>query len=396
MTRGTILAFSPGLWNWTEFTGSPRYHLWTLAGLGWKVVFVEPPKKFTLGSTLRSAPDRPFHVLSPAAVPPFAVRHIPGPQVGSLWRSLVARRLAQQGIAACRRLSLSPDHYWFGAPWHSAIARYLPHGPRRLFHVYDELTKTPAFSPMQQQLLSAWEEEMCACSDLVLCSSQPQQNARTHHGEKVRLLENAVRDDFLQLPALECPGPERSILDALRQKTRPRVVYTGVADHRLDPALFEAILRIDRVGSLSFLGIATDDFRRAFHPSRPDAVSFFGSIGYSAIPALLAEADLAVIAHRRTPFTDAMFPEKLNEYLSSGKPVVSVDMSEVCRVAAESRLSGAVYTASNGEEFATAVHRALEENSPELEAERRRLAGERTWSRMGGKLDQWLLEMQVE
>src|SRR5690606_22529372 len=135
--------------------------------------------------------------------------------------------------------------------------------------------------------------------------------------------ENAVRDDFLRCPVPEFPAPEREVLDALRKKPRPRVVYTGVADHRLDPKLFEEILKINEVASLNFLGIATDEFRRDFHPSRPDAVAFFGSIGYSAIPALLREGDVAVIAHHRTPFTDAMFPEKLNEYLSSGLPVVS-------------------------------------------------------------------------
>lgn len=390
MTRGMILAFSPGLWNWTEFTGSPRYHLWTLAGLGWRVLFVEPPKKFAARSTVRSADDRSFHVLSPAMVPPFAIRHIPGARSGALWRATVARRLAAEGLAACRRLSLTPDHYWFGAPWHSAVAAHLPPGPRKLFHVYDELSKTPAFNPMQQQLLAAWEDELCTCSDLVLCSSLPQQQARARHGTKVRLLENAVRDDFLRRPVPECPTAERRILEALREKPRPRVVYTGVADHRLDPKLFEEILKIDEVASLNFLGIATEEFRQAFHPSRPDAVTFFDSIGYSAIPALLQDGDVAVIAHHRTAFTDAMFPEKLNEYLSSGKPIVSIDLPEVCRVAAEARLSGAIYTASNAGEFAQAVRRALEENTPELEEERRRLAAGRTWSRMGERLDQWL------
>jgi len=386
----TILAYAPGPWGWPDFGGSPRYHLWTLAGMGWPVLYVEPPLKWRWKRGLWSAPDRPFHVLSPARVPPFSARHAPVNALGEKWRVYTSARLAGEARAALATLGLAPTVYWFGAPWHGALAADAPDGLTRVNFVYDELVESPAMDAPHRSRLARWESELRDQCGLVVCSSLPQVERRRDLGHpRVELLENAVRDDFLaDSPATPRDPAFAEAVARIRAMPHPRVAYGGVADHRLDPAVFSEVLTMGEVGSLLFLGKRDPslDGNLGGRCDQSGKAVFLGQIPYGWYPALYAECDALLIAHRRTPFTEAMYPEKLNEYLASGKPIVSVDLPEVRRVRAEAGWPEAIRVAGNPAEFAAALRTALRPEPAELPAERRRLAAKRTWSQMGERL----------
>ncbi len=58
-------------------------------------------------------------------------------------------------------------------------------------------------------------------------------------------------------------------------------------------------------------------------------VHVHGSVGRAELIATLRNSDLALVAHRRTPLTEAMSPLKLYEYLAAGLPVLSIDLPPV-------------------------------------------------------------------
>lgn len=379
-----IVAFAPGVWGWPHFAGSPRYHLWTLAGMGWPVLYVEPPVRLRARAETWQAPDRPFHVLKPALVPPFAVSRTKGELASEAWRRVVSSRLASQAATWVEQLSIQPDIIWCGAPWQGLIpARF---AKSRVVHfVYDELSLSPIMSPAQAARLDRWEEELNASADLVLCSSEPQRVRRAGRAKgTVELLENCISDGFLA----GGETPSEPMIERMKALPKPVVAYGGVADLRLDPALFTAILREGRIGSLAMLGVrdALLDGDLAQELDSDSRVAWFGSIPYLHFPRLYAMADVLVLAHRRHPFTDAMLSEKLIEYLSTGKPIVSIDLPEARRLAAEAGDPRAIRVASTPAEFAASIREASAESDPEIAAVRRDMAAKRTWSRAGQRL----------
>lgn len=397
-----ILAFAPGAWRWPNIAGSTRYHLWNLAGLGWRVVYVEPPTKMRFATKVWSAPGRDFRVLSSGWTPPFGVRGAKSPAVGEKWRRKTAKSLAAAGIRACDSLRWKPDVYWFGAPWHGAILDALPPGPAAVNHVYDELCESPVLSDQQRSMLWSWERDLVSRCDLVLCSSQPQLDRRRDVADKAILLENAVKDSFYYHPgkAYQVTDAGRPFLKRMSAIPQPRVVYGGVADLRLNPELFRAVLRLLPEAHLVFLGTVDDSLDADFAAEmrKDPRVHLFGDVPYDVFPALYRMADVLVIGHKRMPFTEAMYPEKFNEYLAVGKPIVSVKLPEVARVVREHQAAGIVRLADTPEAFAAAVSQAIGESlSGDDRAAHKRVAVAqgKSWSDAADKADRHLRQVMA-
>jgi hypothetical protein len=386
--RPAIVAFAPGTWRWPEVYGSTRYHLWTLAGMGWPVLYVEPPNALRLSTSMWTAPDRPFHALSPGRVAPFAVSQIPGERIGENWRQVTGRQLWGRALEAVAQLRLGVGAYWFGAPWHSCLADLIERKDAlRIVHVYDELSASPILSPVQSATLWGWERELLRGAHLALCSSLPQMSRRSGIAARTVLLENGVADGHLADPLPPADARAADLIAKAQAAPHPRIMYGGVADLRLDPALFELLAASCRPGSLLFAGSMDDSFpsdakRRL---ARSPQVRMLGPVPYSAYPHLYREADVLVIGHLRNEFTESMLPEKLTEYLASGKPIVSVALPEVKRVC-RGLPPGAVRIAHTHGEFLEAVAEAAQDTDPALAAARRSAAGTRTWSALGQRL----------
>ncbi len=394
LARGDIVAFSPGVWGWPDFAGSPRYHLWGLASLGWRVLYVEPPRKLQLFSKLWKAPDREFHVLTPGRVPPFAVRLVPNEKTGDAWREKTAEGLVARATEAMRELKFNPTVHWFGAPWHAPIARRLPKEVVKVAHVYDELSASPALEPFQRTLLWDWERELLRLMNSTLCSSEPQVERRTRIAARVILLQNAVAET--QFPENRLPPSHETTALAARVShwPAPRLLYGGTVDHRLDERIFTSIATSFPHGSLIFAGHLDESFPagpRKLLQAMPN-VHFLGDVPYSGFPWLYSHADVLLLAHKRNDFTNAMYPEKLNEYLASGKPIVTVSLPEVGRITRESR-ERIAYFADTPEDFIAAIQAACAEDDPVAVAGRQALARKHTWQVEAEKLDRELLRL---
>ncbi len=384
-----ILAFGPGTWRPGQVCGSPRYHLWNLAALGWRVLYVEPPVRLPRRTAVWDAPDRPLSVLTPGGIPPFAVRWCLMRGAAELWREGVARRLARETLRCLDGWRCEPDLLWFGSPWHGALLRHLPRVPRAV-HIYDELARSPLLRPTPATLLDEWERHLLANCDVALCSSRPQAEARRDLCPRTEVLENGIPEQFLGESPRDPSGTGAAeLLTRIDNLPRPRVAYGGVADLRLDPEPFLALLDEERIGSVLFLGgrgaMLDRKLRRALR--RHPRAFFTGPVPHGWYPALYRRADCLAIAHRDIHFTRAMLPEKLSEYMGSGKPVVAMELPEIARVAREADDPLAVRLARSPEDFVDQCVAACRDTEPALAAERRRLAGRRTWGKLAAELD---------
>ncbi len=390
------MAFGAGTWRWPEVNGSTRYHLWDLSRRGWKVVYVNPARRLHQTGNVWKADDRSFWSVTPRATVPFAPGKVPEKRVGQIWRVLASKRLAAEARRYCRELKMKPSYFWYGSPWHSLVCQsFIPRGTH-LFHVYDELSESPYLSEAQQSLLKRWESDLITLVDLVGCSSVPQLETRSHYGEKCFLLENGISREFFERKGDRHRTDETFVQleDKLRASRGSSFVYGGVVDHRIDASLIAGILEKFPENHLYFLGTLSSRIDKKLLEliKSHKRVHQFGPVPYSWYPDLLPLAGVLILPHLKNRFTRGMLSEKLTEYLSSGRPIVSINLSEVVRVSGESSRR-IIYTAGDREQFLENLAVALSEEDESSTLERRRISERRLWENHSRLLEGKLLKV---
>src|SRR5262249_16551968 len=104
-------------------------------------------------------------------------------------------------------------------------------------------------------------------------------------------------------------------------------------------------------------------------------VKFVGRIEPADVPAFLLHADVLLLPHVTGAITDAMDPQKLYEYLASGRPIVATP------VAGARDHGDVVALASDPAEFVASVGAALgapRDEAARAERQRAKVRG-RTW-----------------
>jgi glycosyltransferase involved in cell wall biosynthesis len=103
-------------------------------------------------------------------------------------------------------------------------------------------------------------------------------------------------------------------------------------------------------------------------------VHLLGEISYAMLPGYLANFDVCIIPFKLIPFTLSTNPVKVYEYMSAGKPVVSVDLPEL------RPYSDDCYLAGDAEEFVEQLGHALREKGIDQKVTRRlELARANSW-----------------
>jgi O-antigen biosynthesis protein len=103
-------------------------------------------------------------------------------------------------------------------------------------------------------------------------------------------------------------------------------------------------------------------------------VVFIGEVSYKNLPHYLHSFDVCLLPFKVLPLTLATNPVKVYEYLSAGKPVVSVDLPEIAN------FDGLVKIAQSSDEFIAATSDALNTCSTQTEIDQRiAFAKKQTW-----------------
>ncbi len=102
-------------------------------------------------------------------------------------------------------------------------------------------------------------------------------------------------------------------------------------------------------------------------------VHFLGFKKPDVLTNYLKWMDVCIMPSTRSKLSDAVFPLKLFEYLSAGKPVVATRTKEL------EKYSGYIYLSANSEEFLQKLLIALKENHIQKASERIEIAKKNTW-----------------
>lgn len=157
------------------------------------------------------------------------------------------------------------------------------------------------------------------------------------------------------------------------ERARPRLLYVGLLDSRVDIAQVRAIAEAFPEGSITFLGHVADPPH--FEPlNELPNVELRPYVPRAELTSVIGAADACLIPHVRNELTEAMSPLKLFEYLAGGRPVAAVDLPPIAVV------RGRVVLGPAGGDLVGAVEQALA-LGPAPEPERLAFVAEHAWSR---------------
>jgi glycosyltransferase involved in cell wall biosynthesis len=155
---------------------------------------------------------------------------------------------------------------------------------------------------------------------------------------------------------------------------RPRLLYVGSLENRIDVTQLEEVARAYAQGSVVLVGPLRDEAHFAGVGALPNVVIRAGAVPRETVVRLVGAADACLIPHVGNRLTEAMSPLKLYEYLAGGRPVAAVDLPPIAAV------EGRVALTPPGGEFAPAVARALA-LGPAPEPERLEFLERNSWTR---------------
>lgn len=167
-------------------------------------------------------------------------------------------------------------------------------------------------------------------------------------------------------------GPPDDMKPLIELK-KPIIGYIGVLFNlRLDIEVLVHIAKERPQWSLVLVGPEDEAFASS-ELHHLENVYFLGSKKMEELPAYLNYFDVALNPQKLNEVTIGNYPRKIDEYLAMGKPTVATKTEGM------SVFADYTYLAENKEGYVELIGKALDENSPEKEIEREKLARSHTW-----------------
>ncbi len=244
--------------------------------------------------------------------------------------------------------------------------------------VYDLIDDFCAFewAPPEGRAL---ERKLLRRADLVLAGTGALQRGYRRSFPGLEFLPSGVQFERLTTPA---PEP-----DDLARLPRPRLLYVGTMNDRLDGRLFRDLGRAFPQGSIVMVGPRHETFRP---PPLPPNVHHLGLKPHTALPGYYQHCDLGLMPFADSPAARAINPVKTLEYLACGLPVISTPIPDVVEY------YEGVVSAMPPEKWVEEARRLLATDGEEERVRRREFARGRSWDRLVNRMEEMLARIEKD
>lgn len=237
---------------------------------------------------------------------------------------------------------------WMNDPAYAGVTRW---GLPLLYDLTDDWTKADR-PPRVQLRLERWDRQLTERADVVVACSPSLADSHSR-GNDVRLIPNAVDVDHFTTSQ---PRPD----DLGRS---PVAVYVGTLhEDRLDVELVVTVAKALSDLTITLVGpIALAEANQARLAKVPN-IQRLGPRPYARVPGYLQHADVLIVPHVVSPFTDSLDPIKAYECLAVGRPTIATPVAGF-------RNAHDHITVVDRDHFVEAVRAALSDPAPPHEGE---------------------------
>ncbi len=224
-----------------------------------------------------------------------------------------------------------------------------------IYYCIDELA---SYRGVDKEKLINLEKKLLQKSDAVITCSQELQEKKKLYESKTYYVPHGVDWQLFQ----KTISQTLTIPDDIAKLKKPIIGYYGfISEDWIDFELLKLIAKTYPDYSVVLIGRSKIDLSKIF--TEPN-IHFLGVRPFESLPSYNSAFDVSIIPFCINDLTKSSNPLKLFEYLSSGLPVVTVDIPEV------HKYQKLIYIAENREDFVKKIKIALEENSLELQEKR--------------------------
>ncbi len=248
---------------------------------------------------------------------------------------------------------------WLCSPNNAGLADLVPHDGL----VYDCDRAWP-------YSLEEWEAALCQDADIVFAATPSLEEDLAQLSANVVLLPNGADYGRFQIAANDFPSYPADISGL----PRPIFGFLGEVDDftRADCVLYAAGNSPD--WSFVFVGPFSKTNPSYAGLKRLENVYMLGAKSETTLPRYLSRFDVCLELCNEREYNPELVSERLYQYLASGRPIVALRARE------QADFSDVVYDAGFDVEFLTSCRLALQEQSPDIAALRRRYAQEADWA----------------
>ena len=262
------------------------------------------------------------------------------------------------------------DNYIYLNCFNPFVGGVLPLRFKPLLNIYQ------CIDDMEQEVYTAkhWaalEERVIANADLAFVTSRELRNLKVKHNPNTHILHNAVDETIFRRAISERFERPSEIAHI---KT-PIIGFTGNMDaSRMDYTLLQNIALTHTDKTLVLVGpINSNEFYDLGLDKMPNVITT-GSKNINDLPKYLQHFDCLIIPFLCNTLTASIYPLKINEYLFSGKPVISTSFSVDIR-----GFGDVVYLAKDHSEFNQFISTAIAEDNLTRKDARIAVARTNTW-----------------
>lgn len=216
------------------------------------------------------------------------------------------------------------------------------------------------------------ENKLVKESDLVVCTSKALYLEKKQLNEHTYFIPNATDSDISR-KALD---PDMLIHEKIKDLPGPIIGYLGTIERRINYDLVEEIALANKDKTFVFAGPVLDNYVPESLYKIPN-VHFIGAVSYPEVPQMIKGFDVAIIPFKKDDVSNTIFPIKLFEYLSAGKPVVVSNFNDDLK----DFTNDVVDYCADADSFTNSINKTLNNNGPLKIGERQALAKQNTWEK---------------